>query len=345
MFLWIALTLMIAAAASALTVVAVRRYDRARSPAQPRAHRPLAEAAPWIAIGFIGIAAFAAAAVYASLHGNGPVESAAPAPEAPPAEASAAPHPMGDVPAMIGQLEAQLQRDPGNAEGWRMLGWSYMRTGRPADAAKAYAKAVTLAPGNSGYLSAEGEALATAANGQVTGDAQKAFKAALIADPNDPRARYYLAIAKDQSGDHKGAMADWIALIKSAPPDAPWVAEVRAFVERTARERGMDISAELPSAPAAAPAPAQDQVATANQMPAGDRDAMIRGMVDKLAGELKANPRDADGWVRLMRARMVLGESDKAAEAYRDAQAAFAGAPDKQAALRDQARALGVPGA
>ena len=81
------------------------------------------------------------------------------------------------------------------------------------------------------------------------------------------------------------------------------------------------------------------------QMSDADRQAMIHTMVDKLAGELKANPHDSGGWVRLMRARMVLGESDKAAEAYRQARQAFAGTPAAQVALQEAAKSLGVPGA
>jgi len=312
--------------------------------------RPLApNSMPWIAIGLSAIVALAAAGLYATMGRPELTDnSATGVPAPPPQQAAAAAHPMGDVPAMVAQLEAQLQQSPGNAEGWRMLGWSYMHVSRPADAAKAYAKAAALAPGNADYLSAEGEAQAVAAGGQVGDDALKTFKAALAAAPDDPRARYYLAVHKDQSGDRKGAMDDWIALLKSAPADAPWAAEVRGFVERTARERGEDISTRLPpAAPAAAapPGPSPADVAAASQMPQADQQAMIHGMVDKLAGELKQNPRDADGWVRLMRARMVLGETDKAAEAYRDATKAFADAPQQQAVLRAAARGLGVPGA
>jgi cytochrome c-type biogenesis protein CcmH len=258
---------------------------------------------------------------------------------------------MGDVSTMVAQLEAQVQQSPNNAESWRMLGWSYMHLNRPADAAKAYAKAAALMPGNADYLSAEGEALATAAGGQVNDDALKVFIATLAVAPQDPRARYYLGVRKDQHGDHKGAMEDWIALLKSAPADAPWVAEVRGFVERTARERGEDISGRLPPAPASAsaaappPGPTAADIAAAKAMPQADQQSMIHGMVDKLAGELKQNPRDVDGWVRLMRARMVLGETEKATAALHDAAKAFADAPQQQAALRDQARALGVPGA
>ncbi len=311
---------------------------RADAPARPLP----ANSMPWIAIGLSAVVALAAAGLYATMGRPELTDNSA----APPQQAAAAAaHPMGEVSTMVAQLEAQLQQSPDNAEGWRMLGWSYMHLKRPADAAKAYAKAAALVPGNGDYLSAEGEAQTVAAGGQVNGDALKTFKAALAAAPDDPRARYYLAVAKDQSGDHKGAMEDWIALLKGAPAGAPWAAEVRGFVERTAQERGEDISGRLPAAPAAPPGPSPAEIATASQMPQADQQAMIHGMVDKLAGELKQNPRDADGWVRLMRARMVLGETDEAAEALRDATKAFADAPGQQAALRDQARALGVPGA
>ena len=269
-------------------------------------------------------------------------------------DAPGASHPGADVADMIAQLERRMAQSPGDPEGWRMLGWSYFQTGRYADAAAAYGHAVTLQPANAEYLSAQGESLLRAAGGQITPDAVAAFRKAVAADPKDPRARYFLAAYKDQQGDHKGAMDDWIALLKSAPADAPWAQEVRSFAEQQARSRGEDISARLPpqsaqvqaSAPATAPpGPNEDQVAAAAQMAGSDRQAMIAGMVDRLQAQLKASPRDEDGWVRLMRARMVLGQGAAASAAYRDARRAFDGDPAGEAALRDAAQGLSVPGA
>ncbi len=332
--------------------IEIRRRLLTESRGKEAPARPLpVRSMPWIAIGLSATVALAAVGLYATMGRPELTDSAASVPAAALRQDTAKPaHPRGDVSAMVEQLEVQLQRSPNNAEGWRMLGWSYMHTNRPADAAKAYQRASVLAPSNADYLSAEGEALATAAGGQVTNDALKSFKAALAIAPGDPRALYYLGVRKDQGGDHKGAMEDWIALLKGAPADAPWAAEVRGFVERTARERGDDIAGRLPPAPAAAavappPGPSAADVAAASQMPQTDRQAMIHGMVDKLAGELKQNPRNADGWVRLMRARMVLGETDNAVTALKDAIKAFADSSKQQSALRDQARALGIPGA
>jgi cytochrome c-type biogenesis protein CcmH len=210
---------------------------------------------------------------------------------------------------------------------------------------------VAIDPNNVEYLSAEGEALVQS-EGKVSGEAADLFRRALKGDPADPRARYFLAIYHDQQGDHAGAMNDFIALLKSAPADAPWAAQVRNYVEDLAKKQRVDISSRLPPAPpalAAAPAdalgPNGAQVAAAGQMSDADRQAVIHSMVDKLASELKADPKDSGGWVRLMRGRMVLGQKDQAAAAYRDAYKAFAGTPAAQAALQEAAKSLGVPGA
>jgi len=330
----------------------IKRRILAEDREAPAAARPLpATAMPWVALGLVAVVALCATALYA-LMGNpeltsnatmGKVADAAPAAQASDPQG----HPMGEVSRMIAGLETRLQQQPGDAQGWQMLGWSYMRTQRPADAAKAYGHAVALDPGNVEYLSAQGEALVQA-EGKVSGDAAALFHHALKGDPADPRARYFLAMYRDQQGDHAGAINDFIALLKSAPPDAPWAVQVRNYVEDLAKEQKIDISSRLPAAPAApdaTPGPDSAQVAAAGQMTDAERQAMIHSMVDRLATALKANPHDSGGWVRLMRARMVLGEKDQAAAAYQDARKAFAGTPAAQAALQDAAKSLGVPGA
>ncbi|MBL8773717.1 MAG: c-type cytochrome biogenesis protein CcmI [Phenylobacterium sp.] len=327
-----------------------RRPD---APARPFAERTLLI----VALGVVAIVTLAGTGLYLNI--GRPDVPAKPA--LPKAAASAGDlpgdHPQGDVGAMIAMLEQQMAQRPDNAEGWRMLGWSYLQTGRNAEAATAYGRAVALDPDNAEYLSAQGEATVLSQDGQVGPAAQALFRRAVAADPGDPRARYYLAVAKDQSGDRDGAMNDWIALIRSAPPEAPWAMEVRAFVEKVAAERKIDLTGRLPPAPmaqgqamppgvgAAPRGPTAEQMAAAQDMSEGDRQQMIQGMVGGLAERLKQNPRDRAGWERLMRARMVLGQRDEAAQAYRDATRAFAGAPAEQKALRDAAAQLGVPGA
>ncbi|TAJ73957.1 MAG: c-type cytochrome biogenesis protein CcmI [Phenylobacterium sp.] len=315
------------------------------------AARPLSERTLLIvALGIVAVVTLAGTGLYLKI-GRPDVPGTSALKAGPAAMATTAEgHPQGEVGAMIAQLEAQMQQRPDNAEGWRMLGWSYMQTGRNAEAAAAYGKAAALDPKNAEYLSAQGEATVLASDGAVTPAAEEVFRRAVAADPGDPRARYYLAVAKDQRGDQEGAMDDWVALLKSAPPDAPWAAEVRTFVEKVAADRKIDLSGRLPpmrtaQAPMAEPArgPSQQQMAEAQSMSEGDRQQMIQGMVSGLAERLKQNPKDRAGWERLIRARMVLGQTQQAAADYRDASRAFAGSPADQQALRNTASQLGVP--
>ncbi|MEY4966127.1 MAG: c-type cytochrome biosis protein CcmI [Pseudomonadota bacterium] len=320
----------------------IKRRILSEAPAAKPVSRPLpAGALPWVALGLVGIVALSAAALYATMGRPEFTSKAAPAGDR---AATPSQHPDGDVDRMVAGLESRLQQSPNDRQGWQMLGWSYMRLDRPADAAKAYGRAASLDPGNGEYLSAQGEAMVQA-EGRVSAEAVAVFRRVRAIDPADPRARYFLAIFRDQQGDRAGAMADLIALIKSAPPDAPWVAQVRGYAEKKAREQGIDLSRQLPPPAANAPGPTAAQIAAAGQMSDADRQSMIRSMVERLDGQLKANPRDVSGWVRLMRARMVLGEKDAAAAAYRDARKAFAGAAADQAALQQAAVSLGVPGA
>jgi cytochrome c-type biogenesis protein CcmH len=61
------------------------------------------------------------------------------------------------------------------------------------------------------------------------------------------------------------------------------------------------------------------EIATLEAMSPNERDAAIRSMVDGLADRLERSPRDVEGWTRLMRSRVVLGEREVAAAAFRTA--------------------------
>lgn len=252
--------------------------------------------------------------------------------------------PLEDVDTMMARLEFRLKGNPSDVDGWKMLGWSRLQTGRAAEAVVAYERAVSLEPNVAATWSSLGEARLAAAN--VAG-ARTAFGRALALDRHEPSARYSLALIKAQSGDRKGAVEDWLAMLGDAPAGAEWTNEVRAKAASVADDIGMDISARLPKATVAdavvIPGPTSDQIASASALPAGEQQAMIDGMVTRLAARLADNPRDAEGWERLMRARMVLGEEDRAAAALQSGLAAFADDAAVQARLRATATALNVP--
>ncbi len=273
------------------------------------------------------------------------------APETPPAVTASAGTNVApqDVGAMISSLEAKLKTDPNDAEGWRMLGWSFSQTGRFAEAATAYRRAATIAPGKGEYWSSLGEALVMSSPGTVPPDAKSAFDKAVALDPKDPRARYFLAMAQDVAGDHKGAIDAWIALLKDTPAGAPWEADVRRTVEAVGKKEGIEVASRLSAlrpgttepgtAGVAIPGPNADQMRAASQLPQGQQEAMIAGMVEGLAAKLKADPKNVEGWIMLMRSYTTLGRSSDAGVAYR---AAVAANPDAKAQLDDAANTLGV---
>ena len=259
--------------------------------------------------------------------------------------------PAGDaldsVDGMIANLAKRLNENPNDAEGWRMLGWSYFSTGQHEKAAAAYGRAAALAPENADYLSAQGEALVMAAGGFVSDDAIALFDETLARSVDDPRARFFKGLALDQAGDPLAAISAWVVMVNGAPPDADWVSDLRARITSRASEVGIDIGdrlAPMPQTPDAARprGPTLAQINAALKTPEDDRNAMIEGMVASLAARLKEDPNDADGWIRLIRSRMVLGRPVQARNDLETALAAFSEMPETRARIVSEAEALGV---
>ncbi len=64
------------------------------------------------------------------------------------ASSAAASAGLPDVDTMIAKLVARLGKQPNDANGWKMLGWSYLNTERPEEAVRAYETALKLQPGD-----------------------------------------------------------------------------------------------------------------------------------------------------------------------------------------------------
>ncbi|MCW2238250.1 c-type cytochrome biogenesis protein CcmI [Azospirillum canadense] len=251
--------------------------------------------------------------------------------------------PPKNVLAALEKLKAQLDQNPDDAQGWSILGQAYAKMGRVQEAADALRKAATLSKGDPDILGTYGEVLISANGGTVTEEARTAFETILTKDAKEPRARFYLALARRQAGDVKGALERWAALMADSPADAPWVPVVQGQIQQAAKELGLDPAAVTPKTlpPEQAPAaqnqnPGQGQGQDQGGSPQ-DREQMIRGMVANLAAKLEANPADVDGWLKLARSYNVLGERDKAAEAARKAKEQ---APDRPDVLVAYAGAL-----
>jgi cytochrome c-type biogenesis protein CcmH len=250
---------------------------------------------------------------------------------------------LPDVDTMIERLALRLQKKPDDIEGWRMLGWSYFNLQQPAKAVEAYARAVALEPQGAALKSAYGEAMVAAENGTVTPQAVETFNAALALEAKNPKARYFVALALEQTGKKKEALDGWSSLLAEPMADEPWVADLRQRAQSLARELGVILPAQPllaadASGETASPAAGKLEVKTghgprgltaeeiklAQALPADQQQAMIRNMVSSLADRLESKPRDEEGWMRLIRSRVVLGEEGAAREALARALAVFA---------------------
>jgi len=200
-----------------------------------------------------------------------------------------------------------------------------MRLERFDDAAKARRNAIRLLGATADRVAGLGEALVAAAGGIVTADAKAEFARALALDRDNVTAALYLGLAAKQSGQPEEARRIWEGMIARAPAGAPWVSFVRQAIAALGE-------------PGSGP-PAAD----AAGMTAEQRE-MARGMVERLAARLAADGSDVEGWLRLVRSYMVLGEQDKARAAASDARRALAGDPNKLQRLDTGVKALGVEG-
>lgn len=275
---------------------------------------------------FLGLVLAAIAIVYASSRSEPP--SAGPQSTAPGIAGLAKPS-VADVDTMIGRLETRLERDPDDGEGFRMLGWAYLMTDRPAKAILPYRTAVSLLPNDAAARTGYGEALTAMNDGIVPDEALGHFKKAKEIDQSDLRARYFIAKFDYQNGRKQKALDEWIALANERPTDATWQSDLSADIDKAASELGLDVSdrfARTAVSEVNSPMPVLDQatIDAAAQLSQQEQEAMVDGMVEGLAARLSENPNDPEGWSRLIRSRIVRGEYDQAAQDLASARRALA---------------------
>jgi cytochrome c-type biogenesis protein CcmH len=231
---------------------------------------------------------------------------------------------------MVAQVEAHLEKNPTDGRGWTVLAPVLARLGRYEDAARAYRNVITYAGDSAERRADLGEVLAMVAGGVVTAEAKAEFERAVAQNADEPRSNYFLGLAAEQDGRQADAAAIWRSILAKAPPDAPWRPLVQDALTRVGGPAAPPLSSEA--------------MAVAKDMSDPDRNEMIRGMVDRLAARLKQNGNDVEGWLRLMRAYMVMGERAKAASALADARQAVAADAEGLRQLNEGAKNLGLDG-
>ena len=217
---------------------------------------------------------------------------------------------------LVARAEAHLSKNPQDARGWSVLAPVYSRLGRSEDAVRAWATVYRLAPQTPEIRATLGESMVAAADGVITSDARQLFEAELKDNNASAKARFYLAMGLGQEGRHAEAVAAWQELIKGGSDQSPWMEAARQFLAESAKAANIEL------APAIA-GPTAEQIQSASEMSAEDRNQMIAGMIDNLAGKLEQDPSNKAGWQQLVRSYIVLGRREDAVLATQKAVAHF----------------------
>jgi len=248
----------------------------------------------------------------------------------------------------VQDLSNRLLENPDDLKGWELLGASLMALGRPEEAQTAYLEAVKQSGRDGDYLAMYAESVIRTDNGQVNTIARGALEEAAKSGSTDPRIQYFLGLADAQNGNVAAAVDRWIALVNGAPSDAGWLPMVLARIEEAALAQGIDITGRItvtpPMASNAPGGPSREDMEAAAEMTPEERQEMILGMVSQLADKLAENPQDPEGWARLMRAYMVIGQPDQAKQAYDTARQEFASDTALLTRFAGLADELGIPG-
>ncbi len=198
----------------------------------------------------------------------------------------------GDLEAMVYKVEQHLKQKPDDAVGWEIVIPSYKSMGRYGAAAEAYRRLIAIRGPAAELYANLAEMLLFEGNGLLPKEAGDAARVALALEPANPQARYFDALSLAQEGGHALALARFQSLLADTPAGAAW----RQAVEQQI--------AQL-----------QEQAAQA---------PMIAAMVEGLDAKLKAEPQNLQGWLRLIRARVVLKEVETARTSLAAARKIFA---------------------
>jgi len=208
----------------------------------------------------------------------------------------------------ISEIQQHLQQKPEDVLAWRALGQYQSQLDNRAAAAQAFQHWYELEPDNIDAAVVYSESLIMLSNGRVGPAALLVLNKAQKMQPRNPGVRHYLAMAHYQAGRVEQALADWKALEAESKPGVPWLRQLRAWIRRAESDLGIETAKSSDVVPEIS---AADRKAI-QDMSGEDQLAMIKSMVGRLQGKMDQNPDNIEGWVRLAKAYMVLGQKEDA---------------------------------
>jgi cytochrome c-type biogenesis protein CcmH len=146
--------------------------------------------------------------------------------------------PATSVEAMVQSLAQRLQNQPDDAEGWAMLGRSYLVLQRHTDAAAALKKSLALAPLDAQVHADLGDALAFVAGRRFEGEPERLIQRALQLDPKNAKALELTGTLAFDRKDFKRAEQLWQAALAQLNPQSPSALNLQAGILQAQRLGG-----------------------------------------------------------------------------------------------------------
>ena len=215
-----------------------------------------------------------------------PMQAAAESPR----PAAAQPAPEGQTPSMevmVERLATRMQQEPGNTEGWIMLGRSYAILNRYTEAVQAYANAMALVEEEDPDLMADyAEALALAHGNTLGGAPARLLDKALAIDPDHAKSLWYGGLAAYEGKDYALAVERWQKLMTQLPADSDNARQLQEYLGKAQAGLGGDAAVA-----AVAPAPAATEPAEAQAPAAAVASLQVEVKLDAALAD-KVNPGD-----------------------------------------------------
>jgi cytochrome c-type biogenesis protein CcmH len=247
---------------------------------------------------------------------------------------------------LMQKLRAAVADNPDDLRGQSLLARNESTLGNHKAAYAAQARVIALKgdAATAGDYVLHANLLIAAAQNYVSPEAEASLRAALAIDPFNNLGRYYLGLMMWQNGRPDAAFRLWDQVLRQSPADAPWVPGIRNTISELAWYAGVDY--KLPPAPHAGAlspvGPTEDDLAAAQELSAEERQEMIAGMVAQLSDRLATEGGTPQEWAQLISSYGVLGETERAAAIWQEAQQRFASVPEALEIVRAGAARAGI---
>jgi cytochrome c-type biogenesis protein CcmH len=123
------------------------------------------------------------------------------------------------IEANVAKLAARMEQNPGDVQGWIMLGRSYLNLEKYSEASQAFAKASALKPDDADRLGDYAFALGMANGRRLEGRPLELINKALKLDPENPKALELAGSAAFEAKNYSQAIDYWQKLLKKTSPD------------------------------------------------------------------------------------------------------------------------------